>query len=732
VSAPSFLTRTTLVALALAAAEARADEPPIVMPPADTAPADSEPAEELLDLSLEQLLEVEVTSATKSAMSLRRAPAVIAVVTSAQIRERGYQSVGEALESLPGLDLLHDHYQYNLGVRGVSPGARAWSRTVKVMIDGQPVSFRPSQEAWLGDELIPIAAVERIEVIKGPASVLYGANAYLGVVNVITKDGEAARAGEVSVRHGFGARLSDPGASALAGGARGRFDAVAAVGGSSPALTGDAPVPVPGQMSPLAAERSRSGHPVTASGFAKLGVQTGERSRLTLDVSYQQLDRFTEFMDWGLEAHDNRQALYNVYARARFATTFKDAFDWRVGAAVSNGAPLARDRLNVASGLTTHVERDVGYRGLDVFTDLSWRLRELARVSVGADYTLDDQHLLAYSTVAADGTSTVNPPTATVSGRRDFSNLGAYVHGLWSPLAESRAERWRALTFVGGLRYDHQNIYGDNVNYSAGVVHQLGANLYTKLLYGTSFLAPSSNQLYSNFIDTGGVIGNPLLKPERARTTELTFGGAFGPYVTAEATGFYTLIESKVELRPQQGAPTNNPTPQNLAEIRTAGLEASVAFSRAAFSSYANYSYEHGTSTQSNRFSTVPGATVTTDTLLYPSQMLKLGALYRVAPAHLQASVEGRWIGQRLDSESNNEIVNGILGVATQRYALPSYFLLNLYVSTYQLAPWKGHETSVGAKVTNVLGTSYAFPGYVGFDIPGFARSFYVTLSQRF
>jgi len=296
------VTRAAALAAALTAlfAPGAARAQPAVAEPENADVERQPPAEgeELLGMSLEQLLEVEVTSATKSAMSLRRAPAVISVITAGQIRERGYQTVGEALESLPGLDVLNDHYQYNLGVRGVNAGSRAWSRTVKVMIDGQPVSFRPSQEAWLGEEFIPIEAVERIEVIKGPASVLYGANAYLGVINVITKTGEAARGGEAGAFYGFGEHLSDPGGAGLVGVSAGRVDALAAVAASSPALTGYRLVPVRGEMSALANERSQSGHPLTGSGFAKLQIATSGVGRLTLDVSYQRLDRYTEFMDW--------------------------------------------------------------------------------------------------------------------------------------------------------------------------------------------------------------------------------------------------------------------------------------------------------------------------------------------------------------------------------------------------------------------------------------------------
>jgi iron complex outermembrane receptor protein len=600
------------------------------------------------------------------------------------------------------------------------------------MIDGQPVSFRPSQEVWLGEELIPIEAIERIEVIKGPASVLYGANAYLGVINIITKMGESVRNGEIGARFGFGEHLSDPGGSGIVGVSAGRVDALGALGAYSPALTGYQLVPVPGEMSPLANERSQSGHPLTGSGFAKLQVRTSDVGRLTLDFLYERLDRYTEFMDWGLEAHDNRQSLYNLYSRARYTTTFKDVFDVRVAVAVSNGAPLATDHLNVAANLPTYVQRDVGYWGYDAFSDLSWRIGKVARVSAGADLTLDDQQLLAYYTVAADGTRTLNPPAATPTGGRTFTNFGGYLHGVLTPFADSTSERWRELTLVGGVRFDQQNIYGSDLNYDAGIVHQFTKDLYGKLLYGTSFRAPSGNQLYSNFIDTLGVIGNPNLRPERARTAEATVGGAIGSHVAFEATGFFTRIDSKVEIRPDPGAATTNPIPQNLAQIQSAGFEAGITASVADLSSYLNYSFERSTSMQPNPFSTIPGATVTTDTLLYPMNMLKFGITYRLAAARLRANLEGRYIGRRLDSESNNEVVYGIAGISTNRYAVDGYFLMNLFLSSYNLELWKGHETRLGLKVTNLLDTTYAFPGYNGFDIPGFARTFYLTLSQCF
>ncbi|MCK5169994.1 MAG: TonB-dependent receptor plug domain-containing protein, partial [Bacteroidales bacterium] len=127
---------------------------------------------ELFNLSLQELMNVNITTASKRTETISEAPAIISVITSLQIRQRGYRTVAEALESLPGIDILNDHLQYNAGIRGINSGMRAWSRIVKVMIDNQPVSFRATSENFLGEELIPISAVERIEVIRGPSSAL--------------------------------------------------------------------------------------------------------------------------------------------------------------------------------------------------------------------------------------------------------------------------------------------------------------------------------------------------------------------------------------------------------------------------------------------------------------------------------------------------------------------------------------------------------------------------------
>src|SRR5690606_24262604 len=146
-----------------------------------------------------KVLNVQVSTATKGAENLDDAPAVITVVTREDIERRGYRSVGEVLANTVGFFSIDDHILPNVGVRGVTGGLGAESSIIKVMIDGRSVAYRTTSGNWLGVELIPLTSVQQIEIIRGPASALYGADAFLGVVNIITVKPNDARTANVRV-----------------------------------------------------------------------------------------------------------------------------------------------------------------------------------------------------------------------------------------------------------------------------------------------------------------------------------------------------------------------------------------------------------------------------------------------------------------------------------------------------------------------------------------------------
>ncbi len=152
----------------------------------------------LFNLSLEELMSVEVTTASQEKESLLETPAIVSVITAQQLKEWGVQNVYEALGYLPGIVVNESYMGYSVVTfRGVTPGL--FNTKALFMINGHP-----SYERLFGSghtEFIPIEAIERIEVVRSPASSLYGTNAISGVVNIITKQG-VENANEVTARVG--------------------------------------------------------------------------------------------------------------------------------------------------------------------------------------------------------------------------------------------------------------------------------------------------------------------------------------------------------------------------------------------------------------------------------------------------------------------------------------------------------------------------------------------------
>jgi iron complex outermembrane recepter protein len=140
---------------------------------------------DLADLSLEELLRLEVTTASRKEQSLMDTAAAVAVIRGEDIRRMGVRSLPEALRMVPGTNVARiDGNKWAIGVRGFSD---RFSNKLQVLIDGRSVYspvfsgvFWERQDVFLED-------VDRIEVIRGPGGAVWGANAVNGVINVITK-----------------------------------------------------------------------------------------------------------------------------------------------------------------------------------------------------------------------------------------------------------------------------------------------------------------------------------------------------------------------------------------------------------------------------------------------------------------------------------------------------------------------------------------------------------------
>src|SRR5467141_2840884 len=143
------------------------------------------PPENLKQVSLEELGQIEVTTASKVPVKASRTPAAIYVITQEDIRRSGATSIAEALRLAPGVEVARvDSNTWSLGVRGFGS---ALSRSVLVLIDGRTV-YTPlfAGVYWQVQDTL-LEDIERIEVIRGPGGTIWGANAVNGVINIITK-----------------------------------------------------------------------------------------------------------------------------------------------------------------------------------------------------------------------------------------------------------------------------------------------------------------------------------------------------------------------------------------------------------------------------------------------------------------------------------------------------------------------------------------------------------------
>lgn len=152
--------------------------------------AQSDTSQSIFDLDIESLMNIKVITASKSAESIQDAPAVMTIVTAKEIEAFGAMKLWEVLDRLTSTCVMGSHFspQGMVTIRGKI--TENYNTKILILMDG-----RPMRESVTGGynhiiyDMFPVNQIDRIEVIRGPGSVLYGTNAYVGAINIITKKG---------------------------------------------------------------------------------------------------------------------------------------------------------------------------------------------------------------------------------------------------------------------------------------------------------------------------------------------------------------------------------------------------------------------------------------------------------------------------------------------------------------------------------------------------------------
>lgn len=161
-----------------------------VLPAAVAAAQESVDTRALAQMSLEELMQVPVTAASKKPSTAEKSPAHVTVITQEEIRRFGYRNINDALRRVAGMYVSSDRNYDGLGVRGVSrPGD--YNTRVLLLVNGHRLNDAIYDEATIGEGLpVDIENIKQIEVIKGPVSAAWGTNALLGVINIVLNEGQ--------------------------------------------------------------------------------------------------------------------------------------------------------------------------------------------------------------------------------------------------------------------------------------------------------------------------------------------------------------------------------------------------------------------------------------------------------------------------------------------------------------------------------------------------------------
>ena len=176
------------------------------------ADAEPPPTEDLAQMSLQQLVSIQVTSVSKSPQSLQSAAAAIFVITHDEIASSGASNIAEALRLAPNLQVLQlSASNYVVSARGLggNPDDQNFSNKLLLLIDGRSVYTPLYSGIYMNAEDVMLEDVDRIEVISGPGATLWGANAMNGVINIVTRAADQTQGAALRVAGGNQQQATD-------------------------------------------------------------------------------------------------------------------------------------------------------------------------------------------------------------------------------------------------------------------------------------------------------------------------------------------------------------------------------------------------------------------------------------------------------------------------------------------------------------------------------------------
>ena len=480
---------------------------------------------DLTDLSLEQLRAVKVSSASLHDQTLENAPASITVITAEEIRRFGYRTLAEALAYVRGFFTTTDDTYTYLGVRGSAlPGD--YASRVLVMIDGHNIAENVNLTKWFGEDFpLDISLVDRIEVLRGASSALYGSSGMLATINVITRRPAEAHGTAVRVDTGsLGERKVQVSTSLpLPAGANLLLSASAFHDAGAHQLYFrelDSPEMNFGRAIDMDGQKGYHAFADLTWGNWEVLALAGDRVK-TQPISWGD----TIFNDRGTSAEDSRAAIDLIYSRDLPGDR---SLSWRTSYDAYRYRGIYHYAMN--EGVEDNRERDYGDAISSKFT---YRIPDSANghLTVGAELRVDLRVMINVFDVAPEKTQflMVNQPDR-------YAGLFAQQEWTWG-------KHWEMNL---GARVDWSWLKRSAVSPRAALIFKPVPKTDLKLLYSRGFRNPST---WNMFYDDDGLtqIANPGLRPETSDTYEIDLDKELTKRVRFGASVYRSRVNQMIE-----------------------------------------------------------------------------------------------------------------------------------------------------------------------------------------
>ncbi len=458
-----------------------------------------------------------VTAPSRVLEEARTAPAVVSVFTAEDIENMGARTLSDLLKTLASVYVtFQTNSRDSVWFRGIR---NRYNDKILLLVDGVPWRDVVYEHASV-DEYFPLTNVERVEVIRGPGSALYGTNAYAGIIQVITKSPPKER----SFRAAAGAGNWDTKEAWAEGG--GSFGESGIYAWARAFQTDGEGVGVnvrnQRQVQDWNPKRQASGGITFTHGEFTLRAEMVHYFHTFFADTDTPVWRWKDEGYWYNDSFLNAQYTHAFSSKVSMkALLYNQDYNWKNfwrqfawGKDTVNATPAdVDDTIDV----TKHTRRAGGEFQLEI--------KAANRQQIVAGVTAERESILNVQDLWTD-THTGEVTRPFYIDPVSLTTWAAYIQDTWRPAD------WATLT--GGFRADHHNLFGWHLSPRLGAAFHPGGRFVAKLLFGEAFRAPSSREFYT--VDLSGSFppGNTALQPEGIRTFDAAFSYTFSSYAEGE------------------------------------------------------------------------------------------------------------------------------------------------------------------------------------------------------